>query len=144
MVGIGLTVIYRTINGENLKRGNTTEKQGGSNVASTSQNGRYPNWFSGTSLIHWVRKHDAGSSPVLPTPISGQNYLFLRVLAGYKININFPNVLILITYGKLLQMQKYRWKLISSILVAVVEIASNVGSNPIFCTLLFWGSLSGI
>ncbi|MEN6292693.1 MAG: hypothetical protein ABFD07_11845 [Methanobacterium sp.] len=35
MVGIGLMVIYRTINGENLKRGNTTEKQGGSNGAST-------------------------------------------------------------------------------------------------------------
>ena len=37
MVGVGHTVIYQTINGENTKRGNTTEKQGGSNGASTSK-----------------------------------------------------------------------------------------------------------
>lgn len=53
--------------------GYTINKQGGSNGASTSQNGRYPNWFTGTSLIHWVRKHDVGSSPTLPTFISSQN-----------------------------------------------------------------------
>lgn len=35
MGGIGATVIYQIINGENLKRGNTTEKQSGSNMAST-------------------------------------------------------------------------------------------------------------
>ena len=33
--GIGATVTYQIINGENTKRGNTTEKQSGSNRAST-------------------------------------------------------------------------------------------------------------
>lgn len=37
MGGIGATAIYPIINGENTKRGNTTEKQGGSNGASTSK-----------------------------------------------------------------------------------------------------------
>ena len=35
--GIGAMVIYQIINGENTKRGNTTEKQGGSNGASTTK-----------------------------------------------------------------------------------------------------------
>jgi hypothetical protein len=75
-----------------IRCGYTINKQGGSNGASTSQNDGYPNWFSGTSLIRWVRKYDVGSNPTPSTSISSQNYLFLRVLAAYKTNIKFPNI----------------------------------------------------
>lgn len=82
--GIGATVIYQIINGENTKRGNTTEKQSGSNGAST-HNRRVVKWLSRNTdtVVFRVR-----ISTCLQF-ISGQNSIKNIVLATYK-NADVP------------------------------------------------------
>ena len=60
MGGIGATAIYPIINGENTKRGNTTEKQGGSNSTYCLMVKRLSR-CSDTAVFPvriWVRQHN--------------------------------------------------------------------------------------